>query len=379
MQNNEIRPATEKQINLLNELGYSGATPAEYLSMEEASQYISILMAERNEAKAQQEVKPQPKQKEVKQEQGYQPPVKNEVATTTPNAVAKEPKAFSQWMDSIGTKIVASSILDENRKNQFVANIVSAVASNPTLQECDKATVLSAALQADALHFPINNSLGYVYLVPFNDKKRNIKVAQFQIGYKGYIQLAIRSGQYKDINVTDVREGELKEYDPLYGMRFNWVRDYNQRKNLKVIGYAAALELNTGFRKTIYFSLEEMQQHADTYSQAFKLADYEKLLKGQIPQKDLYKFSSFWYKNFDEMAKKTCIRQLLGKWGIMSVEMQKAYENDQASFDAKGVRTYIDAVSREFENTTLEDVNNQQLEENASITPDIEYTADDLD
>ena len=379
MQNNEIRPATEKQINLLNELGYSGATPAEYLSMEEASQYISILMAERNEAKAHQEVKPQPKQKEVKQEQGYQPPVKNEVATTTPNAVAKEPKAFSQWMDSIGTKIVASSILDENRKNQFVANIVSAVASNPTLQECDKATVLSAALQADALHFPINNSLGYVYLVPFNDKKRNIKVAQFQIGYKGYIQLAIRSGQYKDINVTDVREGELKEYDPLYGMRFNWVRDYNQRKNLKVIGYAAALELNTGFRKTIYFSLEEMQQHADTYSQAFKLADYEKLLKGQIPQKDLYKFSSFWYKNFDEMAKKTCIRQLLGKWGIMSVEMQKAYENDQASFDAKGVRTYIDAVSREFENTTLEDVNNQQLEENASITPDIEYTADDLD
>lgn len=264
---------------------------------------------------------------------------------------------FSTFMAQVGNKLVANTLTDPKRSSQFIANLVSAVASNPVLAECDQASIVSAALQAEAMHFPINNALGYVYLVPFDKKEYNPvthrresvgKVAQFQIGYKGYIQLAIRSGLYKDINVIEVKEGELGKFNPLYGQQYNWIDDYDKRKAAKTIGYVAMLELTTGFKKEIFWKYEAMLDHANTYSQAFDKNTYIRLQNGEVITdengKDIsYKFSSFWYKDFDEMAKKTMIRQLLSKWGIMSVEMQEAFIKDQSEMKADGTYDYIDA------------------------------------
>ena len=257
-------------------------------------------------------------------------------------------------MATTGNKLVENTITDPKRKVQFIANVVSAVSSNPDLQKCDSVSVLSAALQADALHFPINNALGYVYLVPFAKKEYNPEtkkrevvgyVAQFQIGYKGYIQLAIRSGQYKHINVVEVKEGELGSFNPLEGQTFNWIEDYEKRKNLKTIGYVARLELVHGFIQEEYMTYAGILEHADAYSQAFSKTEYENYVKGNYNPKDEWKYSSYWYKNFDEMAKKTMIRRLLSKWGIMSVEMQEAYMKDTAEMKADGTYDYVDAKS----------------------------------
>ena len=349
MQNNEFRPASEKQIEYLKNLGYEG-NPEE-LTFTEAMSIIRDLTLEK-EKKAQAE-------KKAKQEEVKTTP-KQEVAPAQNNAVAKK-MPFSTFMSNVGTRLISNAITDEKRKSQFIANIVSAVSNNPTLQECDQTSILSAALQADALHFPVNNSLGYCYIVPYNDKKTGVKKGQFQIGYKGYIQLAIRSGYYKNIDVTEVREGELKYYDPLHGPEFEFEKDFEKREKLRVIGYAGYFKLNTGFEKYLYISDVAMLKHADTYSQAFDAEIYKKLLAGKIPQKDMWKYSSFWYKSFDEMALKTVIRQLLSKWGIMSVEMQQAYDNDMAAFDIKGNREYID--SKEIEKSNIEDVINMQQTE----------------
>ncbi len=295
--------------------------------------------------------------------------------TGTANAPAQY-KSFSNFMEKVGSKLVEKTLNDPKRRTQFIANVISAVSTNPTLQECDQTSVVSAALQAEVLHFPINNSLGYVYLVPYQEKKWNpatkqrevVKItAQFQLGYKGYIQLAIRSGQYRKIDVAEVKEGELLGYSPLGEYEFKWIDDYRKRKEAKTVGYVGELELVNGFKKTVYFSYDEMLDHANQYSQAFNLEDYFRYIKDEIPQKDLWKYSSYWYKDFDAMAKKTVIRHLLSKWGIMSVELQTAYLNDQAAFDADGHREYID--SKEFTNSNTEQVAQQQLTDNGSIKP----------
>lgn len=275
----------------------------------------------------------------------------NNVQVKANQAVAEKRPAFSNFMATTGNKLISNVLEDPKRKQQFVANLVSAVSSNPALQECNQASVVSAALQAESLHFPVNNSLGYIYLVPFkksewNPETRKREVvdvtAQFQIGYKGYIQLAIRSGQYKDISVVEVKEGELGSYDPLNGQKFNWVQNYEKRKTLKTIGYVGQLELVNGFKKQLYISYEEMLDHANTYSQAFDKDLFEQVQNGTY-KGESWKVSSFWYKSFDEMAKKTVIRQLLSKWGIMSVEMTEAYTKDQAEIKEDSTFDYIDA------------------------------------
>ena len=281
------------------------------------------------------------------------------------NEIAKA--SFSTFMQTTGNKLVANTLQDEKRRTQFVANIISAVSSNPTLKECDQVSIVSAALQAESLHFPINNSLGYVYLVPYNDKKKG-KVAQFQIGYKGYIQLAIRSGQYKSINVVEVKEGELGEYDPLNGQKFNWIKDYEKRKAARTIGYVGQFELVNGFKTQLYISYEEMLDHADTYSQAFSKDTYLQVQNGTY-KGEAWKLSSYWYKDFDSMSKKTVLRQLLSKWGIMSVEMQDAYIKDQAELKANGDYDYID--SREYTSGTTDEVAQKQEEQTASQEPPI--------
>lgn len=154
--------------------------------------------------------------------------------------------------------------------------------------------------------------------------------AQFVLGYKGYIQLALRTGQYKRLNVLEIKSGELGGWDP-FEERFHemhFIEDFEKRAAMPTVGYIAHFEYINGFEKTLYWTADQMMSHADKYSPAFSAAAYKKLLNGEIPQEDMWKYSSFWYRDFDGMAKKTMLRQLISKWGIMTVEMTTAYERD---------------------------------------------------
>lgn len=226
-------------------------------------------------------------------------------------------------------KLINNTLGDPERAKRFIASITSAVAINPQLQECDVGTILAGALLGESLNLSPSPQLGQYYLVPFNDKKSETKKAQFILGYKGYIQLAIRSGQYKKLNVLEIKEGELVSFDPLNEeIECMLIDDWDAREAAPTIGYYAMFEYVNGFRKAIYWSRTKMESHADKYSPAFSAAAYRKIQAGEVKDADMWKYSSFWYKNFDDMAKKTMLRQIISKWGVMSTEMQKAFEND---------------------------------------------------
>lgn len=241
-------------------------------------------------------------------------------------------------------EMISRSIRDPKDVKRFVAAITSAVAVNPALQDCDPATILSGALLGNSLGLSPSPQLGQYYLVPYWNKKKGCNDAQFQLGYKGYVQLALRSGQYKHLNVIAVKAGEMVRFDPLTeDVDFRMIEDEEEREKAATVGYLATLEYLNGFRKTIYWSKEKMLTHADKYSPAFSkdaqtvrgkggntyrkvsFADYE---AGNYPKQDEWMYSSFWYKNFDAMAFKTMLRQLISKWGIMSIELQTAFEQD---------------------------------------------------
>ena len=249
---------------------------------------------------------------------------------TTSNQMVQQKMPFSVAVNTPSMqKLIANALHDPARCARFTASIVSAVSVNQELQNCDRNTVISGALLGESLNLSPSPQLGQYYLVPFNNKKKGIKDAQFVLGYKGYVQLALRSGQYKSINVEIVKQGEYKGRDPMTGdPRFQFLEDDDEWERLPVIGYMASFEYLNGFRKVLYWSKEKMMNHADRYSAAFSRKAYENLIAGNIPQGDMWKYSSFWYKDFDSMAKKTMLRQLISKWGIMSTDMQSAYESD---------------------------------------------------
>lgn len=249
---------------------------------------------------------------------------------TTSNKMVQQKMPFSVAVNTPSMqKLIANALHDPARCARFTASIVSAVSVNQELQNCDRNTVISGALLGESLNLSPSPQLGQYYLVPFNNKKKGIKDAQFVLGYKGYVQLALRSGQYKSINVEIVKQGEYKGRDPMTGdPRFQFLEDDDEWERLPVIGYMASFEYLNGFRKVLYWSKEKMMNHADRYSAAFSRKAYENLIAGNIPQGEMWKYSSFWYKDFDSMAKKTMLRQLISKWGIMSTDMQSAYESD---------------------------------------------------
>lgn len=264
------------------------------------------------------------------------------------NLVEKKPKFSVEIQSDKYKKLINNTLGDPKKATRFIASITSAVATNPSLQECESSTIIAGALVGEALNLSPSNALGEYYLVPFKNSKEGITKAQFQLGYKGYLHLAIRSGQYKDIDVFEIHEGEFKGRDKETGkFKFEFIENESERLSKPVIGYMGYFELLNGFRKTLYMSKEEMEKHANTYSKAFNLSDYEKLKNGQIPEKDLWKYSSFWYKNFDTMAFKTILRQLISKWGIMSIELQEAFTKDMAVMKDNGDYEYVDSPSYE--------------------------------
>ena len=211
------------------------------------------------------------------------------------------------------------------RSSQFITTVLQIASSNELLAKSDPVSILNAAMVAATLDLPINQNLGFAYIIPFNQKQKDgsLKtVAQFQLGYKGFIQLAQRSGQFKTISATPIYDGQLIESNPLTGFKF----DFTAKKSDIVIGYAAYFELLNGFQKTLYMTVDEMKAHGLKFSQTFK--------KGY----------GLWNDDFDSMAQKTVIKLLLSKFAPLSIEMQKAIVTDQAIVnDLKGENlTYDD-------------------------------------
>lgn len=241
------------------------------------------------------------------------------------NQLQSKPK-FSLAIQSEGYKrLINNTLGDPKRASKFIAAISSAVATNSSLQQCDAGSILSGALLGEALNLSPSPQLGQYYLVPFKDK------AQFQLGYKGYIQLAIRSGQYKDIDVIEVREGEYLGRDKITGKhQFEFIEDEVERENKPIIGYMAYFEYLNGFYKNLYWSKEKMQKHALEYSQAYA---------SDVKKGTNY---SFWTKDFNGMAFKTMLRQLISKWGIMSIDMQEALTKDMSVVKEDGSYDYVD-------------------------------------
>lgn len=253
--------------------------------------------------------------------------------------------------------LIRNTLQDPDRAKRFVASISSAVAVNPQLQECSASSILAGALLGESLNLSPSPQLGQFYLVPYknqvkdangnkmwavDEKGNKIKdanghlipitesVATFQIGYKGLIQLALRTGQYKKLNVIEIKEGELKQYDPLNEeIRCILIDDFEKREAAPTIGYYCMFEYLNGFRKAIYWSKEKMISHADKYSPAFTADGYRKYIAGDYDKKDEWRYSSYWYRDFDSMAKKTLLRQIISKWGVMSTDMQEIVMRDE--------------------------------------------------
>lgn len=290
-----------------------------------------------------------------------------------------KPKTFSAFLTSDAIKHKINEMVGGRDGQRFITSIISAVSTNPALSECEHSTILSAAMLGESLKLSPSPQLGQYYMVPFKDKKRGCKVAQFQLGYKGYIQLAIRSGYYKKLNVLAIKQGELVRFDPLEEeIEVNLVENDTEREALPTIGYYAMFEYQNGFKKAMYWSREKMMAHADKYSMAFSAKAFEKLQAGEIPEKDLWKYSSFWYKDFDGMAYKTMLRQLISKWGIMSIDLQKAMDGDMGTISEDGSVDYVDNYPDEAPAPTEEpapapivvDENTGEIIEEAPATAD---------
>jgi len=197
------------------------------------------------------------------------------------------------------------------RATSFITSVLQIVASNELLKNADQNSIYHSAVVAATLDLPLNNNLGFAYIVPYKQKQKDgsyKNVAQFQMGYKGYIQLAQRTGLFKTISGTPIYEGQLVEENPLTGFVF----DFTKKTSDKIIGYAAYFSLLNGFEKTMFATVAEVTKHGTKYSQTFK------------------KGFGLWKDDFDSMALKTVIKLLLSKYAPLSIEMQKANIADQS-------------------------------------------------
>ena len=270
------------------------------------------------------------------------------------NSLAKrnQKMGLTAYLTQDAVKRQINSVVGGKNGTRFISSIVSAVQTTPALQECTNPSILSAALLGEALNLSPSPQLGQFYMVPYDNKKKGCKEAQFQLGYKGYVQLAIRSGYYKRLNVLAIKEGELIRYDPLdEEIEVSLIEDDIVREETPTAGYYAMFEYENGFKKTLYWSKRKMLAHAEKYSYAFAknggAKSLELLGQGKIPEKEMWKYSSFWFKDFDGMALKTMLRQLISKWGIMSIDLQTALDKDMAVIQEDGSAEYVENEPQE--------------------------------
>lgn len=294
---------------------------------------------------------------------------------TVQNSLARQDQSMklSVYLQNDAVKKQINQVVGGKNGTRFISSIVSAVQSTPALQECTSPSIVNAALLGEALNLSPSPQLGQFYMVPFDNKKKGCKEAQFQLGYKGYIQLAIRSSYYKKLNVLAIKEGELVRYDPLdEEVEVNLIEDDILREEAPTMGYFAMFEYENGFRKTLYWSKKKMLAHAEKYSFAFYknggAKSLELLEQGKIPEKDMWKYSSFWFKDFDGMALKTMLRQLISKWGIMSIDLQNAIDKDMAVIHEDGKTEYVDAVKAE-DDGVVSDQELQEVQEDQPAAP----------
>lgn len=259
--------------------------------------------------------------------------LKKQLATKKETGVGSAGNTIKGLLDSPAIKKRFEEVLNK-KAPQYMSSIVNLVNGDTNLKKCDQMSVIASCMVAATLDLPVDKNLGYAWIVPYGNK------AQFQLGYKGYVQLALRTGQYKAINVIEVHEGELIEWNPLTE---ELKIDFNQKKSDAVIGYAGYFELINGFKKSTYWTKEQIEKHRKKFSKS----DFG------------------WKKDFDAMAKKTVLRNMLSKWGILSIEMQNAYTADQATIrpeavetgDIKGNVDYVEADFEEnYEGTPFEEV-----------------------
>lgn len=249
---------------------------------------------------------------------------KSDVLASMQASIQKQNQAadLNKYLQSEAVMARLQKLVGDNAE-QLVSTILHIANSNKQLQQCEPKSIVAAAVQAIVLRLPIDPALGYSYIVPYANK------AQFQIGYKGLIQLALRSGQYRTINVSTV--GQLVSHDILTGE----VVLQGERSGSNVVGYVAYIELVNGFRKAMYMTVDEVTEHAKRFSKMYGKAD------------------SLWVKNFDGMAQKTVLKRLLSKYGLLSVDMQRAIKVDQAviqSIESDDDIIYIDNPENENAN-----------------------------
>lgn len=217
--------------------------------------------------------------------------------------------SLATYLASDAVKKNIESVIGKNI-NQFITSVVSLVGANKNLAECDRQSLLTACITAASLNLPINQNLGFAYIIPYKNRATGITEAQFQIGYKGFIQLAQRSNEIKKINVSDVREGEYLGINRLTGdINLSWIDD---RDKLPIIGYIGYFETITGFEKSLYYSVNEIERHGKKFSQTYK------------------KGFGIWKDDFDAMAKKTVIKLLLSRYAPMNSQLSEGIVKDQA-------------------------------------------------
>jgi recombination protein RecT len=258
--------------------------------------------------------------------------------------VVKKEEGITSYLTSPGVKEQITSVLGKDHVDAFVADVVACVQNNEMVGKCTNKSIFSAALLSKSINLPLTPQLGYAYLVPFDNKKQVeghtewVKEAVFQVGWKGYVQLALRSNNFRKIIATDVRKGEINGYKPFDDKYEIQPIDFEKRTAkddkgnyiVPIVGYYAKLEMVNGFVKEMYMSQEDMLAYATKYSKSYR--------------NDLNKHTtySFWTTKFEEMAKKTMLRQLLGKYGLLTVELEKAYTHDMAIEREDGSLDYVD-------------------------------------
>ncbi|RXI38693.1 recombinase RecT [Clostridium tetani] len=257
--------------------------------------------------------------------------LKNQLSTKKETGLGSVGNTIKGLMNSPAIKKRFEEVLKQ-RAPQYMSSIVNLVNSDINLKKCDQMSVVASCMVAATLDLPVDKNLGYAWVVPYGNK------AQFQLGYKGYVQLALRTGQYKSINVIEIHEGELIDWNPLTE---ELKIDFSKKESDAVIGYAGYFELLNGFKKSTYWTKEQITKHKNKFSKS----DFG------------------WKKDFDAMARKTVLRNMLSKWGILSIEMQNAYTADQRIIKNEIMETgevkenieYIEADFESYEDNSIEE------------------------